>query len=252
MANRLPYSSIQVPYEDTLPYSPAGSLADSFLDTVNNRMTMRDMDTIAAGRKSLSQNRKNLKSSAQPMSQRKKADDDYEAKRQMAIAMEVAAADTRDGKVATESPPPEVTRDMAIAMEVAAADTRDRLAAEQAATRMAAEEGSAPKVNPLDKVAESLKSPNTIFKSEGSLSDMANAPISENMKSPAEPSKAEPVFDQALVNKLFETTHGTSFNPKSQADMRKKMEIESLLEEMGGLGDMTPNQFALQLYRRSK
>jgi len=80
---------------------------------------------------------------------------------------------------------------------------------------------------------------------------VAATPTTSAAPSAEQPSKAQPVFDQALVESLFETTHGTSFDPKSAMDRRKKIQIESMLEEMGGLGNMTPNQFALQLYRRS-
>jgi hypothetical protein len=113
----------------------------------------------------------------------------------------------------------------------------------------------------LDKLADDYSIPDAMvpietprgqgFDSDGKLKpSMAKPSMVDTGRK--QPPKAEPVFDQSLVESLFETTHGTSFDPKSQMDRRKKMEIESLLEDMGGLGDMTPNQFALQLYRRSK
>lgn len=65
------------------------------------------------------------------------------------------------------------------------------------------------------------------------------------------PPVAEPVYDQALVTNLFKTTHGSTFDPKSKADVKAMAEIEMLLDEMGGkLGKVTPNQFALQIYRK--
>lgn len=67
------------------------------------------------------------------------------------------------------------------------------------------------------------------------------------------PPEARPVYDQELLSKLFKTTHGTSFNPKAKGDVKAMAEIETLLDEMGGeLGNMTPNQFALQIYRKFK
>jgi|TARA_B100000902_G_scaffold399384_1_gene469987 hypothetical protein len=69
-------------------------------------------------------------------------------------------------------------------------------------------------------------------------------------KIPAAP-KAEVVSegyeDQAIA--LFKNTHGTSFDPKSSMDRGKLENMKSLLADMGGLGEMTPNQFALQFYR---
>lgn len=60
-------------------------------------------------------------------------------------------------------------------------------------------------------------------------------------------------YDEALLNKLFQTTHGTSFNPKAKGDVKSMGEIKTLLNEMGGkLGKVTPNQFALQIYRKFK
>ena len=55
--------------------------------------------------------------------------------------------------------------------------------------------------------------------------------------------------DQAIA--LFKNTHGTSFDPKSKMDKGKLEKMKSLLAEMGGMGEMTPNQFALQVYRSS-
>ena len=67
------------------------------------------------------------------------------------------------------------------------------------------------------------------------------------------PARATPVYDSALVEQLYKTTHGTSFDPKSKRDIQKRSEIEEMLGGMGGgLGKTTPNQFALQLYRKYK
>jgi len=53
--------------------------------------------------------------------------------------------------------------------------------------------------------------------------------------------------DQAIA--LFKNTHGTSFDPKSRTDRGKLENMKSMLAERGGLGEMSPNQFALQFYR---
>lgn len=53
--------------------------------------------------------------------------------------------------------------------------------------------------------------------------------------------------DQALG--LFKNTHGTGFDPKSSKDRGKLKKMKDILAAQGGLGDMSPNQFALNLYR---
>ena len=48
---------------------------------------------------------------------------------------------------------------------------------------------------------------------------------------------------------LFKNTHATEFDPKSSMDKGKLEKMKKLLAKQGGLGDMTANQFALQVYR---
>ena len=48
---------------------------------------------------------------------------------------------------------------------------------------------------------------------------------------------------------LFRTTHGTAFDPKSKMDRGKMATIRAKVAQLGGMGGMTPNQFALQIYR---
>lgn len=63
--------------------------------------------------------------------------------------------------------------------------------------------------------------------------------------------KAKPVYDPDLVNSLFKTAFGTDINPKREKDIKKVEAIEEMLGERGGkLGKATPNQFALEIYRR--
>ena len=47
---------------------------------------------------------------------------------------------------------------------------------------------------------------------------------------------------------LFRTAHGGEFDPKSSMDKRKMAEIESMLQDPANQS-LTPNQFALKLYR---
>jgi hypothetical protein len=59
-----------------------------------------------------------------------------------------------------------------------------------------------------------------------------------------------PEEDDDQLQKLFRVAHGGPFNPKSKMDKGKMEQIRGMLAEQGGMGDMTPNQFALQLYRK--
>lgn len=71
----------------------------------------------------------------------------------------------------------------------------------------------------------------------------------------AQPSRAEimsggkkPKYTSEALS-MFKNTHGTGFDSKSSMDRKKLEKMESMLVKMGGLGDMSPNQFALNLYR---
>ena len=80
------------------------------------------------------------------------------------------------------------------------------------------------------------------------------APNFEEMEMPEE--KAAPKAKMALTpdqaKELFKTVHGGEFDPNSSMDKRKLKEIEETALEMGGLGGMSPNQFALKIYRKYK
>lgn len=78
---------------------------------------------------------------------------------------------------------------------------------------------------------------------ERSLGDYAADAMAES----AEPAPEVDYSDQAIA--LFKNTHGTSFDPKSRTDRGKLENMKSMLAERGGLGEMSPNQFALQFYR---
>jgi len=69
------------------------------------------------------------------------------------------------------------------------------------------------------------------------------------MAESAEPAPEVDYTDQAIA--LFKNTHGTSFDPKSSMDRGKLEKMKAILADMGGLGEMSPNQFALQVYRNS-
>lgn len=67
-----------------------------------------------------------------------------------------------------------------------------------------------------------------------------------------EEATAEPEVDytdQAVD--LFKNTHGTEFDPNSKMDREKLEKMKGMLAKQGGLGDMSANQFALQVYRNS-
>jgi hypothetical protein len=50
---------------------------------------------------------------------------------------------------------------------------------------------------------------------------------------------------------LFKNTHGTEFDPNSKMDRGKLDKMKGMLAKQGGLGGMSANQFALQVYRNS-
>lgn len=62
--------------------------------------------------------------------------------------------------------------------------------------------------------------------------------------------EAAPV-DMTKAEQLFKVTHGTPFDTKSSMDKRKMAEITSLLSQAGS-DKLTPNQFALKIYRSHK
>ena len=57
-------------------------------------------------------------------------------------------------------------------------------------------------------------------------------------------------YTQQAVD-LFKTVHATEYDPKSSKDKGKLEKMKSMLAKQGGLGDMSANQFALQVYRNS-
>lgn len=90
----------------------------------------------------------------------------------------------------------------------------------------------------------------------------AKAPTIEELKEAADPdmkmmfgteaTPAEPetdYTDQAVD--LFKTVHNTEFDPKSKMDREKLEKMKGLLSKQGGLGEMSAEQFALQVYRNS-
>jgi hypothetical protein len=157
--------------------------------------------------------------------------------------------------------PREITPEMVEKREKVKADREAFLAAEAAAAnqQQSFQDATESRLAKLDGRGE-YEYPETIeevmapvetdsgegFDADGSLKQGLDALASQQ-----EQPKAKPVIDPTTVEKLFQVTHGTPYDPKSRMDKRKRIEIESALEEMGGLGKMTPNQFALQMYRRS-
>ena len=68
----------------------------------------------------------------------------------------------------------------------------------------------------------------------------------------AEELLAEPEVDYTdEASRLFKNTHGTEFDPNSKMDMAKLDKMKGMLAKQGGLGGMSANQFALQVYRNS-
>ena len=66
--------------------------------------------------------------------------------------------------------------------------------------------------------------------------------------------KAIPVAEPMDNNRalaLFNNTHGSAFDPKSSMDKKKMAAITSLMSKAGS-DKLTPNQFAMQIYRTTK
>lgn len=61
---------------------------------------------------------------------------------------------------------------------------------------------------------------------------------------------AEPI-DNNTALALFNHTHGSAFDPKSSMDKKKMAAITALMSKAGS-DKLTPNQFALQIYRTTK
>jgi hypothetical protein len=51
-----------------------------------------------------------------------------------------------------------------------------------------------------------------------------------------------------MLDKLFQTAHGSAFDPKSKLDKAKMAKIQSLLATDPSLADLSPAKFALKLY----
>jgi len=82
----------------------------------------------------------------------------------------------------------------------------------------------------------------------GGFSDIL-AGISDQVKAGVEASEEpETDYTEEAIG-LFKNTHATEFDPKSSMDRGKLEKMKKLLAKQGGLGDMTANQFALQVYR---
>ena len=60
----------------------------------------------------------------------------------------------------------------------------------------------------------------------------------------------EPTTDSTALS-LFEKTHGGPFDPKSSMDKKKMAAITNLMGQEGS-DKLTPNQFALKIYRTTK
>ena len=77
-------------------------------------------------------------------------------------------------------------------------------------------------------------------------------PATEAALGAVEEATAEPEVDYTdEASRLFKNTHGTEFDPNSKMDMAKLDKMKGMLAKQGGLGGMSANQFALQVYRNS-
>jgi hypothetical protein len=67
----------------------------------------------------------------------------------------------------------------------------------------------------------------------------------------SEPKSGKPMAGDMTPEGLFAVVHGGPFNPKSNMD-RKKMAVITELRSREGAASMTPNKFALTIYRTTK
>lgn len=73
---------------------------------------------------------------------------------------------------------------------------------------------------------------------------------SEAARQTTAPKKPKTDYSEEAI-KLFKKVHGGNYDPKSSKDKGKLEKMKSMLTKQGGLGDMSANQFALQVYRNS-
>ena len=101
-------------------------------------------------------------------------------------------------------------------------------------------------------VAEKAKEPVTRGDLDPDMQDMMGTtgvdPDDYDLAGGAEEPEAD--YTQQAVD-LFKTVHATDYDPKSSKDKGKLEKMKSMLTKQGGLGDMSANQFALQVYRNS-
>jgi len=90
---------------------------------------------------------------------------------------------------------------------------------------------------------------------EGAMMDAINSPnrnIDLSKPIPFAISRTIPVNDsESKALALFKTTYGSSFDPKSSMNKKKMAAITSLMDEPES-ESLTPNQFAMKIYRTTK
>jgi len=85
---------------------------------------------------------------------------------------------------------------------------------------------------------------------QGGPIDMRVSPVT-GAPSPRLGETPAPAVDADRAAMLFAKTHGSTFDPKSSADKKKMASITSLMGQEGSEA-LTPNQFALKIYRTTK
>ena len=85
---------------------------------------------------------------------------------------------------------------------------------------------------------------------QGGPIDMRVSPVT-GAPSPRLGETPAPAVDADRAAMLFAKTHGSAFEPKSSVDKKKMAAIISLMGQEGSEA-LTPNQFALKIYRTTK
>jgi hypothetical protein len=215
---------------------------------------MRDAETVRRSRASLASRSTTPKSAPVDEEQRKaerlaqqyaKSDSappvDEEQRKAERLAQQYAKRDS--------APPVDEEQRKAerLAQQYAKRDTQGYAASGTTANAAAPERAAAPEsapvkmVNPLDKVQESLKQPNTIFPQYGGTGDMARSPLPDNMKAPARDFEA-----------LFKKATGVSFDAKSKGDRATMAELQDMMSKRADLADKSDTKVALAWYASKK
>ena len=103
--------------------------------------------------------------------------------------------------------------------------------------------------SPARPFLDTAKQPSPDLTQRGPI-DMRVSPVT-GAPSPRLGETPAPAVDTDRAAMLFAKTHGSAFDPKSSMDKKKMAAITNLMGQEGSEA-LTPNQFALKIYRTTK